>query len=72
MKTFFGKSNSLFSKISSNICKNSFLNSPIFFPHETPFPKSMYKVFKKKGAEAYSELSQTTKIDLFAKIINDF
>ena len=30
--TFFGKSISLFGKVSPNICKSSFCNSPKFFP----------------------------------------
>ena len=34
--TFFGKDNSLFDKVSPNICKNSFLNFPNIFPVKLP------------------------------------
>ena len=65
MKTFsvkaivcLAKSNQTFAKIHSFIL-------PYFFPLETPFSKSIYKVSGKKDAEAYSELSQTSKMDFF-------
>ena len=55
IKTLFGKRNSLFSKVSSNICKNSILNSPNFFRGKPSFPKSAYKVPGKKDVETYAE-----------------
>ena len=59
---FFWKSNTLFGEVSPNISKNSFLSFPIFF-----FAKLLsLKGFVKKDAEACSELSQTSKMDLFA------
>ena len=64
-KFFFlegGRSNTLFGEVSPKICKNSFLSFPIFF-----FAKLLsLKGFVKKDAEACSELSQTSKMDLFA------
>ena len=40
-KYFFGKSDNFFRHFSTNICKNSFLNSPNVFPGEAFFPKSI-------------------------------
>ena len=57
MTFFLFKSNSLFSEVSPNICKNFFLIFSIFFPYETSFPKSIYKVPGKKDVDAYSEPS---------------
>ena len=71
-KFYFGKRNSFFGEVSPDSCQNSFLDSPIFFPHKTPFPKSIYKVFGKKDAETYSELSQTSVKHRTFCINNDF
>ena len=67
--TFFGTGNSLFSKVSPNICKNLFLNLPNFFPVKHP---SWNEVPRKKDAEMYSEPSPTSKMEYFGEIVITF
>ena len=61
----------MFRNVSSNICENSFFNSPNFFPPETFFPKSMLNIPGKEDVEAYSKPSRTSNMELFAKIVKD-
>ena len=42
-----------------------------FFPHKTSIPRSIYKV-PGKDAETYSECNQTSKMEFFAVIVNEF
>ena len=58
---------SLFQEVSLKIYKNSLI-LPIYFPHETSFPKSIWNI-PEKNVETHSELSWTSKMELFAKII---
>ena len=74
MKTFFGKSNSLFGEVSPKTCKKSFLNSPIF-SFAKPFFLKAHKVpekKKKKDVETYLEPSRTLKMELCAELGHDF
>ena len=68
--TFFGKSNSSAKSHQTFVKIVPWFSH--FFPWETSFPKSIYKVPGKKDAEAYSECIQTSKTELFVEIVNDF
>ena len=63
------KSDSSFRNVSSNICENSFFNSPNSFPPETFFTKSILNIPWQEVLEAYWKPSQTTNKGHFAKIV---
>ena len=43
-----------------------------FFPHKTSVPKSIWNIPGKENVETYSQPSQASKMELFAKIVTDF
>ena len=70
METLFGESNSLFGEVSPNICKNSFLDSPIFSSARLSSLKVYIKFVERMMQKHIQERSQTSKIELFVEIIN--
>ena len=69
--TFFVKSNSLCGKFHNTLSKmNSLILS--IFSCKISFPKNMKKVPGKKDAETYSEPGQTSKMEDFVEIVNNF
>ena len=50
----------MFHKVSPNICKNPFLNCPIFFHRETSFSKGIGNIPGKEDPDTYSEPSRTS------------
>ena len=71
-RLFSDKNHSSFRDVSSNICENSFFNSPNFFSHENFFPKSILNIPGKEDVEAYLEPSRTSNMELFAKIVKGY
>ena len=68
---FFGKDNSLFGKVLPNICKNSFLNSPNFFPAKLSFLK-VYKMFLGKRCREVFRTQLMKQLMKLSEIVNVF
>ena len=68
INAFFGNDNSLFGKVLPNICKNSFLNSPNFFPAKLTSLK-VYKMFLGKRCR---EVFRTQLMKILSEIVNVF
>ena len=68
INAFFGNDNSLFGKVLPNICKNSFLNSPNFFPAKFSSLK-VYKMFLEKRCR---EVFRTQLMKILSEIVNVF